>query len=85
MFLLQTAETTHKKAMIEEILSDLSPPTVALGSGLFLAVLFFVMKFRVAWQIHNLGGKAPEIPSYFPVGELLYSCKCTCSHIAANN
>jgi hypothetical protein len=57
--------------MIEELLSNLSLEKVAIGSGLFLVVLFFVMKFRVAREIQNLGGKSPEIPSYLPVGELL--------------
>ncbi|CRG90750.1 hypothetical protein PISL3812_07795 [Talaromyces islandicus] len=59
--------------MIEEILSDPSLAKVALWSSLFLIALFFVMKFRVAWEIQNLGGKAPEIPSYFPVaGDFIY-------------
>ena len=71
--------------MIEEILSDLSPEKVALGSGLFLVFLFFVMKFRVAREIQNLGGKAPEIPSYLPVGKLMCSCTCAYSHIATNS
>lgn len=68
--------------MIEELLSDLSPQKMAFGSGLFLVVLFFVMKFRVAREIQRLGGKAPEIPSYLPVGELLCLCTRHCGHIA---
>lgn len=53
--------------MIEGLLSDLSPSRAALGVGLALFALFWVLKLRVARQIQALGGKAPEIPTYLPV------------------
>jgi hypothetical protein len=55
--------------MIEKILSNTSPSKAALGLGLGLVVLFWVLKLRVARQIHLLGGKSPEIPTRLPVGK----------------
>lgn len=55
--------------MIEELLSNISPSRAALGLGLGLVVLVWVMKLRVARQIHMLGGKSPEIPTHLPVGK----------------
>jgi hypothetical protein len=57
--------------MIEEVLSNISPSKAALGLGLGLFVLFWVMKLHNARQIHLLGGKSPEIPTRLPVGRLL--------------
>lgn len=54
--------------MIEEVLSNISPPKAALGLVLGLFVLFWVMKLYNARQIHLLGGKSPEIPTRLPVG-----------------
>lgn len=55
--------------MIEEILSNISPSKAALGLGLGLFVLFWVMKLQNARQIRLLGGKSPEIPARLPVGK----------------
>lgn len=55
--------------MIEELLANISPSRAALGLGLGLFILFWVLKFRAARRIHLLGGKSPEIPTYLPVGK----------------
>lgn len=54
--------------MSEAILATLSPGKAALGLLVLLTVLFWARKFQVSMQIARLGSRAPEIPTYLPVG-----------------
>jgi hypothetical protein len=57
--------------MIENILETLSPGKAFLGLLAFLTILFWARKLQVSRQVARLGARAPEIPTYLPIGECL--------------